>query len=247
MTFKLGKQAAKPSPKRVSVSAFFDIHTPPKTLTRKGINPRPLMLMNDTLGDCTSAGIGNYVRAVCAVNGYTMAINDTQALKFYEDSTGYTPTDISTDRGGIEVDVLAYALIHGYPMAHDVIYPKFATLGELDTRHLALSLEAFDAVYLGVQLAEADQTEGTWDTTTPGDQTPGSWGGHCCVLWGYEGLADDDTIYILTWGKIQRATWRWLASRIDEAHILNIRSIQPPEKYYKWQELEKELYSQAGL
>ncbi|CAM3041818.1 hypothetical protein AA15237_1528 [Komagataeibacter xylinus NBRC 15237] len=42
----------------------------PQHLNRDGIDPAPLMLGNDVLGDCTAAGIGNHIRATAALAGY---------------------------------------------------------------------------------------------------------------------------------------------------------------------------------
>ena len=62
-----------------------------------------------------------------------------------------------------------------------------------------------------------------WDTGTPasyGDPTPGSWGSHAVLGWAYTGLEDTDLVQIVTWGRLQPATWRWFRSRVTEAHAL---------------------------
>jgi len=81
----------------------------------------------------------------------------------------------------------------------------------------------FNKHYFGVQLALADQASigAVWNADTPasaGDPTPGSWGGHCLDGWSYEGTGDADIVTLLTWGTTQRCTWRWLRSRLVEAH-----------------------------
>lgn len=43
---------------------------------------------------------------------------------------------------------------------------------------------------------------------------------HCLLGWSYSGLADSDTVDLLTWGTIQKVTWGWLKSRVMEAHGL---------------------------
>lgn len=47
-------------------------------------------------------------------------------------------------------------------------------------------------------------------------------GGHLIVAWDYDGLTDDATVRVATWGKFQPATWRWLETRLNEAHALNL-------------------------
>jgi hypothetical protein len=87
--------------------------------------------------------------------------------------------------------------------------------------------------YLGVNLAAADEVSNAWDINTPasaGDPTPGSWGGHCLLAWSYTGLGDEDVVTLVTWGSLlYTATWRWLASRCQEAHVVIWRQLMKPD------------------
>lgn len=200
----------------------------PERLLRDGIDPAPLMLGNDRLGDCTAAGLGNHIRATAALAGFQVAVRDADAVLFYERSTGYVPGDAATDRGGVEVDVLACAARGGYALADQTFYPVWGSVAPDDLNALRLVMAGMGAAYLGVRLALADQTEGgVWDTTTPGDQMPGSWGGHCLLAWAYDGLEEESVVSLLTWGGIQRATWRWVRSRIMECHGVAWRQLMP--------------------
>jgi hypothetical protein len=200
----------------------------PACLARAGIDPAPLMLGNDVLGDCTSAGIGNHLRATAALAGFQVAVGVAEAEAFYARSTGYVPGDPATDQGGVEVDVLTCAARDGYALAGSTFYPLWGSADPGDLNGLRLIMAGLGAAYLGVQLARSDQTEGgVWDTTTPGDQTPGSWGGHCLLAWAYDGVEDGDLVTLLTWGGTQRCTWRWLRSRLMEVHGLAWRQLMP--------------------
>ena len=67
-----------------------------------------------------------------------------------------------------------------------------------------------------------------WDTDAPasaGDPTPGSWGGHCPIIWDYTGTADTDLVRLGTWGYWQKATWRWIRQRTQEAHAIAWRQL----------------------
>lgn len=224
---KLGARPAetRPGQPRLDGLRMMTTRAAPAVLNRSHINPSPIMADNDMIGDCTSAGLANSIRAVSALNGFQTAVTASDAIRFYSESTGYNPADPATDQGGIEVDVLACAARDGYALADQLLYPLWGSIEPQDRNGVALACAALGPVYLGVELAIADQAGmgGLWDIETPdswGDRTPGSWGGHCLLLWGYAGLCDDDIVTLLTWGTRQRATWRWLRSRMREAHGL---------------------------
>lgn len=178
------------------------------------------MGFNNKYGDCTAVGLMNSASVVSSLNGAPVACSDSDAIRFYSESTGFNPEDPSTDRGGVEVGVLDYASRNGMQFGFYKLFPLWGTVNMLSRNDLALACEALGSVYLGIDLAEADQFSlgALWDTTTLGNQAPGSWGGHCALLYDYSGLGDEDTIRIATWGGLQKATWRWLESRIVEAH-----------------------------
>ena len=231
MNYKLGKCAAKHDPKSPRMSALpFMTRTAPARLLRDHIDPSPLMLGNDTLGDCTSVGIANALRAQCSLGGFQVAVETSDAIRFYSASTGYQPSNASTDLGGVEVDVLAYAARKGYALQSEQVpsFPLWGTMDREDLNGVRLCMAGLGVAYGGFLLAQADQYAETWDTTTPGDQTPGSWGGHCALLWDYTGTQDDDLVTVLTWGMKKKATWRWVRSRMDEAHAITFPQFVPP-------------------
>jgi hypothetical protein len=184
---------------------------------------------NDELGDCTAVGYANAARGMALLNGFGIDIPTDDVVSFYSDSTGYNPSDASTDQGAVELDVLAHQLKAGFARTSGDRTPlvaDFATFDPADRATFASTLARIGPVYLGVNLASADlDTSLTWDTTTPGDQTPGSWGGHALIAWDYTGLGDGDTVRLATWGTLQPCTWRWLASRCEEAHVLIWRQL----------------------
>ncbi|GBQ13026.1 hypothetical protein AA16663_1350 [Komagataeibacter rhaeticus DSM 16663] len=217
--------------------AFMDRRAPTR-LVRSQIDPAPRMLGNDMAGDCTAAGIGNHIRATAALGGYQIAVTATDALGFYARSTGYVPGNPATDHGGIEVDILTTALRSGYALADQTLFPLWGSAEADDLNGIRNITAGLSAAYLGVRLATADMWTDTanalapvWDTHTPawrGDPTPGSAGGHCLLLWDYTGTDDTDLVTLLTWGTRQKATWRWLRSRLMEAHGLAWRQLLPP-------------------
>lgn len=236
---KLGCHPARMHARQPLLSGMqaFMARTAPQRLRRERIDPAPLMLGNDVLGDCTAAGIGNHIRATAALAGYQVAVYTDDAVRFYARSTGYVPDNPLTDQGGAEVDVLSTALRAGYALADQTLFPLWGSVDTGDLNGIRNITAGLSAAYLGVRLARADMWEDAtgslapvWDTVTPashGDPTPGSAGGHCLLLWDYDGTGDTDPITLLTWGSLQRATWRWLRSRLMEAHGLAWRQLLP--------------------
>jgi hypothetical protein len=204
---------------------------PPPILNRSHIPFVPGMDGNDQISDCTAAGYANAARAFALLNGFGIDIPTEDVVSFYSDSAGYDPTDPSTDQGAVELDVLAHQLKAGFARTtgdRGPLVADFATFDPSDRALFANALAKCGTAYLGVDLATADMdTSITWDTTTPGDQKPGSWGGHCLIAWDYTGLGDADVVRLATWGTLQPVTWRWLASRCEEAHVLIWRQLMP--------------------
>lgn len=201
----------------------------PLALPRHDVHPAYQMFDNDQIGDCSSAGIANTMISFSALSNTTPIITTNDAVNFYSLSTGYNPADPSTDQGGVLSEVLAYAVVNGYTAGYYKYFPLWGTLDPHDRNALGNGINMFGSVYCGFGLAQADYTTvgEVWDTETPGDQTGWSWGGHCALLFAYEGLADTDIVYIATWGGLQKATWRWVHARIFESHVVAFRDLMP--------------------
>ncbi|PYD63569.1 hypothetical protein [Gluconacetobacter entanii] len=229
---KLGCRPAETRVGQPMLSAMrgFCARKAPPRLIRDHIDPAPLMLGNDVLGDCTSAGLGNHARATAALAGYQVDVTTAQAEAFYSLSTGYVPGDPRTDNGGVEVDVLTTAMRDGYAVTNQTLFPLWGSADPDDLNGVRNIMAGLSAAYLGVQLSESDMWEDengdlspVWDTDTPaghGDPTPGSAGGHCLLAWDYTGTDDTDLVTFLTWGGKQKGTWRWFKSRRMEVHGL---------------------------
>jgi hypothetical protein len=183
---------------------------------------------NDVLSDCGPVGLANGARADAALHGYTLNIPTAAVLNLYG-RFGYRPGVAGTDNGTVLLDLLANQATQGWWAADQLeLVGPFATLDPGDRAMLARVLNRVGWGYCAVNLALADQVSLVWDTNTPasaGDPTPGSWGGHCLVPLYYDGLADDDLIYLATWGMIHPARWRWWRSRVREAHAVMWRPL----------------------
>ena len=219
--YKLGKQAAHlpigmPTLARHSIATM----TPPVSVDRSHVGMfQPQMDANDSVGDCTAVAVANAVRAQAALQGYQVPISTTEVLRLYSSVTGYTPVKPASDTGAIETDMLAYQAKHGLCAGQEYV-GLWANIPHDDMNGIRNVIARLGVVYIGLMLAEADQVGGgVWQLGTPasyGSDVPGSWGGHAALLWEY----DAHTVGIVTWGRVQAATWEWLASRMDEAHVL---------------------------
>ena len=236
-SFKLGRLPAPPDllARAPSLRGHRMASAPaPTRLDRSSVPFQPALDDNDVLGDCTAVGIANAARGQAALYGYELAIPTARVVSFYAASTGYDPTaplvngENPTDRGGVEVEVLAYQATHGLRTGADLLVADWG-MGETGDLNALRSVAAASTLpYLGVNLALADQQAPIWDTVTPaayGDPTPGSWGAHCLALWDYEGTDDLSLVRLATWGTLRQATWRWVRSRLEEWHALWFRQI----------------------
>ena len=118
------------------------------------------MMLNDTLGDCTIAGVGHAVQVWTANAGAMVTMPDATIEQFYEQWDGYVPGNPSTDKGGIELDVLNDWQKGGFA-GHALLAfadPKPANLTEIRQ-----SIALFGGVYIGLSLPMTAQTQDVWD------------------------------------------------------------------------------------
>jgi hypothetical protein len=174
---------------------------------------------NDELGDCTAVGIGNALLGWTAYSQpHPLSITTDQVVKFYSATTGYDGT-AATDQGGNELSVLKWLSKHGFDAGRAT--PEqvaFASIEPTNTVALKNAIAHLGVAYLGIQLPLSAQYQNVWERTNgaDGDDTPGSWGGHCVVAKGY----DHDYVRIITWGWTHLATWDWMSEYMDEAYGL---------------------------
>ena len=228
--FKLGR-LDKPVPR---LSPKLDGHklmatkAPPDLNYRKEIVFQPQMFGNSVAGDCTCAAVANSILGQCALEKLPApAISDNDVLGLYSavTQTSEPPGYPTVDSGAFEVDVLKYQAQHGFRPGgrQEEFVGLYGTVEPENVNAMRLLMAHTGLAYIALNLAIADQQSGVWDTATPasfGDPTPGSWGGHAVVAWLYEGEEPGDLVWIATWGTLQRATWRWMRSRMDETHAL---------------------------
>lgn len=220
-SYQLGRTLGEAPSDAPKLSRSMKMRLAPARLDRSHVPFRPAMDHNDRIGNCTAVGVANSIRAQAALSGWQANIPTQRVIDLYSASAGYDPARPDTDRGAPEATVLAWQLANGFDTGTQTrYYGLWGSIDPQDLNHIRLTMAMLGGCYLGVALATADQTGDVWDTTTPGDHTPGSWGGHCLWAWDYTGTNDDDIVRLGTWGQFQPATWRWLRKYIEEGHGL---------------------------
>jgi hypothetical protein len=171
------------------------------------------MLMNDRLGDCTCAGALHMFQAMTAYASTEFVPNDTQALHMYECVAGYNPVTGANDNGAVEQDVLQW--LHDTGIAgHNI--EAFAQVNIKNELLMKGALQTFGSLYVGINCpASMEQQFAAGEVI---DYVPGSpiEGGHCVIIQRW----DDEYLYIVTWGKLVKMTWRFWEEMGEEAWVV---------------------------
>ena len=170
------------------------------------------MMLNDNEGDCTCATCGHMIQVWSVSNGPEITVPDSAVQTAYEQACGYNPADPSTDHGGIITNVLDYFRDTGVG-GHKISAHAEVNLTQLRVQQ---AIYTFGAVDVGIQLPVSAQSQVgmLWDFPDGGPDAAGGWGGHSVPLVKYDATG----LWCVTWGTLQKMTWRWLMWYCDEAH-----------------------------
>ena len=195
---------------------------PPEKLDRTLVDFLPGMFDNDRYSDCTSVALYNHARGVEWLEAQAeLAVSRDAPLSFFAECAG-DPPNLLAINGLVALDVLTRACRDGIPAAGQFLIPQFGVVRPTRAA-LARAMARLGGLYVGVTLHDRE-LQGTRRWDTQGD--PGAVdGGHMVNLWAYDGLADDDNVWIGTWGYWQAVTWPWLESRTNEAYGLVWRQL----------------------
>jgi len=191
------------------------IASPPtslNTLTRVYANikvndPTKLFPMdgNDTLGDCTIAGVAHAITTYRALTKKKTIPATNTIEKLYFHLTG------GPDTGLNELDVLNYWRQNGALGDKILAYVK---IDPKDHVHVEQAIQIFGGVYLGFQVQQnCIQEFNNKQPWTPGPLTND---GHAVFAVAY----DPNGVTVLTWGNTQQGTWAWWDECVDEAYAI---------------------------
>jgi len=209
--------------------------TPPPIVDRSQVPFHPKMWSNDIYPCCTCSAYANMALGVGTLNdtlaSYTFSPQN--ALDFYARVVNINPfdfTDLQKSDGTEILTVLQDQLKWGWeadPEANpsEILVADYANV-PLTRAMLANACYLYGGVDLGVTIYQSDVDiigKGVWNAPQQG----GLEGGHSLALWDYTGLANTDTVRLVTWGGFQLATWQWIESACEEAWALLWKCLLP--------------------
>jgi hypothetical protein len=214
---RLGRKAIKTDSRTLALADYLTpaLPPPPPAADWTKNNASWGMMLNDTLGDCTIAGVAHAVQVWTANTGTMVTTPDPVVLNYYEQWDGYNPSNPSSDAGGVELDVLndwQESGFNGHPLLA-FADPKPAHVVEIQQ-----SIALFGGVYIGLALPLTAQKQDVWDVVphAGADAKKGSWGGHCVFVPKY----DAHSFTCITWGQLKTMTLAFWIKYCDEAHTL---------------------------
>ena len=173
-------------------------------------------MLNATLGDCTCAGVGHAIQTwTLNSTGEMVTLPDAAIESLYE-KFGYNPAIPSTDQGAVETTVLKYWLAN--PVDGHALN-GFVSLQPKDIKDIKDAIWLFGGAYIGLAMPKSAQGQRVWlvpPEGITGDGTPGSWGGHCVYVTGY----DSRFVYFISWGIPMRMSWNFWWAYCDESYGL---------------------------
>ena len=202
---KYGKRPAVRPPRLATASAYAVGRLPAAPTSVAAPQLSWGMDLNDTLGDCTIAGVAHLLLAWNADRGAKRVPppTDDEIRQTYFGLTG------GPDSGLVEFDVLRAWYREGL-FGHECL--GFAPV-EQTIPDLCETIATFGGVYLGIACPASAQQDfaahrpWTWEPDSPTD------GGHCIVGVGYTPTA----MLCVSWGQLVEVTWPFLAHYLDEA------------------------------
>lgn len=219
---RLGKTPKKTDLRTIQLKDYLTAVTVPKAPSKldefKTITQWP-MFKNDQWGDCVEAGAAHITEFVTKLGeNKEAAITDHDVQKMYSDITGFNPANPNSDQGTNMLDALNYWRKTG--IAGNKI-EGFAEFDPKDHTQWKLACYLFGNAYVGLALPETAQKQSSatseWKVTShTGQGAAGSWGGHCVAANDY----DADTVKVITWGYVQKATWGFISTYCDEAYVV---------------------------
>jgi hypothetical protein len=220
---KLGKKTRRYDRRTLRLARYLTptLPPPPPAVTNSQSITNWGVMLNDSLGDCTIAGVAHAIQVWTLSKGDEVTVPDPTILQYYKQWDGYNPNDPASDQGGVELDVLNDWRQQGFA-GHKLF--AFADPDPQDSLHVQQAIWLFGGLYIGVQLPNSAKTQEVWDVDTSPNGQPGSWGGHCVYVADY----DASGLTCITWGELKKMTWGFWGTYCDEAHALLSADWQPP-------------------
>lgn len=174
------------------------------------------MYRNDQIGLCAFAAQAHMMQLWTANAGAEVSPPVSSVLNAYTETTGWDPSKPETDQGTVMLDALNNWRKRGLDARKISAY---ALIASRNRAHVETTVNLFGGVYFGANLPIAAQNQTVWDCPDDlitDEDRPGSWGGHCMSVAGYDATG----LQLVTWGTIKICTWRWWYAYVDEAYAV---------------------------
>ncbi|MFG2970911.1 hypothetical protein ACGFZS_47345 [Streptomyces sp. NPDC048288] len=214
--YPLGKLPAQPARPQLRLSAVLQerLAAPPASCDYQSDIITWPMYANDSVGDCTCAGVGHMVNQLTFYgSGTEIQPTEKNVLGMYSAITGYTPTNPDSDTGAYCQDVLGYWRKTGLE-GHKIV--AYASLDVSDLTEVKQAIATFGTVYVGMSFPDSamDQFNAgeTWDVKR-GARVEG---GHCVIVGAY----GNKKFGLVTWGAETEMTEAFWKKYVDEAWVV---------------------------
>lgn len=217
VVFRGGRLPQDPDAPRVSLSPHLNAVTVPSSVNNyTGVNVWG-MLGNDEWGDCTCAGDGHVICQQTALGIKKEAkVTTAEALAAYTAISGFDPNagppgDNPTDNGATVESALDYLRTHGMAGVKIAAYGSLPPVNHTEVKQ---AVWEFGCLSIGLLVPESAMSQfNAGEPWTVVKDSPIE-GGHCVIVVGY----DSNWVYVVTWGAVQKMSWGFWATYVEEAH-----------------------------
>lgn len=173
------------------------------------------MLGNDQYGDCVWAGAAHETMLWNKQAGLLVPMNEEVVLSDYAACTGFNPKDPNTDQGTDMQVAAKYRQDVGIVDALGKRHKVGAYLGLHNDKEIRQAIYLFSAVGIGIRFPDYAMTQFNaghdWTVQKGGTID----GGHYIPGITY----DQHYVYVVTWGKVIRASWEFIKKFMDEGVV----------------------------
>ena len=215
--YPLGKLPAQPARPQLKLSAVLQerLAAPPASCDWQSDSITWPMYANDTVGDCTCAGVGHMVNQLTFYGSGTEVMpTEASVLGMYSAITGYTPSDSNSDTGAYCQDVLGYWRKTGLE-GHKIV--AYASLDVSNLTEVKQAISVFGTVYVGMLFPDSAMNQfdngEVWDVVR-GTRKPKD--GHCVIVGAY----GNRKFGLVTWGQETEMTEAFWRAYVDEAWVV---------------------------
>lgn len=217
---KLGKAAKEVDPRTIQYRAIraVDGWEPPASYSFDAEHPgTPTpVFANDQLGDCVIADEAHFVTSAETLEqGAAPPITDAEVKAVYFRLTG------GADNGLVMLSTMRdWRNVGRLFGGKTYTIHSFCEVQPQDHLLVKEGIIVGTGLHFGVNLplSAADQmnAHAPWDLVSGPRGQAGSWGGHAILAREY----DAEGVTFVTWGKRQKATWRWVDAYADECYLV---------------------------